>query len=504
MSSSDDDTAGLEQRPQPKPRRRPRPVPTRSTHASLTADVAPPNATTAQPTATTTTKASDDDFFRRNTLWTTDLIAQSIQSSADSQRQSAKRTGVTPPPGRPTKRQTPDSADSTKHARRFTDSDDSDLQVVESTIPAWPCRTPDKQVHDWDSDLSLTPPPPLPADLRDSPSLDSNDMLLVNSATSPSPTPSTSAKPVPTLAKASIGSLAALDPELQAIASRLGHYSSTTTPHRPALRSPAHFQTPMRLDLTPAMSIATPSTPTIVVRIVPAPNFYGIPANPGCPPTPQPGIGIYQLRVDQPFEAIFSSFCRQRTLHRQEVVMAYHRVPIFGRSTPQSLDIVDDVEFTAYLKARFEESKRQHEAEYQAKLRQMDEEAQLDAYYQALKVRSNSSSHDDTTVSLPDRSQTATDIAANGDESSDDGEAASGPHVKIKLRGRDGVDVKLKAPMCTTVQELIAQYIKRLNVDTTASTVRIEFDGEILGDDTTVEELDLDDGDQLTVVLRPR
>ncbi|KAJ1984087.1 hypothetical protein H4R34_000892 [Dimargaris verticillata] len=501
MSSSDDDMAGLEQRPQPKPRRRPRPVPTRTTHTLLTANAATPTAPTSQPAATTT-DASDDDFFRQNTLWTTDLIAQSIQRSTVSQRQSSKRTDITPPSGRPTKRQTPDSTDSTKHAKCNSDSDGSDLQVVGDTMPAWPSRDLDKQDHDWDSDISLTPPPPLPVHLRDSPS-DSSDVLIVDSASSPSPTaskpfpkattPGRTTTPIP--AKAIDRSLAALDPELQAIASSLGQ-SSTTTPHRQTLRSPAHFQTPLRLDLTTAMSTATPSTPTIVIRIVPAPNFYGVTVGLGGPPTPQPGVGIYQLRIDQPFEAIFSSFCRQRGLHRQEVVMAYHHVPMFGRSTPQSLDIVDDVEFTAYLKVRFEESKRQHEAEYQAKLRQMDEEAQLDAYYQALKVRSNSS-HEDTAVSLLGHPQTTTDASPVGHGSSDDGEGTSGPHVKIKLRGRDGVDT-------TTVQELIAQYTKRLNIDTTASTARIEFDGEILDDGTTVEDLDLDDGDQLTVVLRPR
>ncbi|KAJ1986181.1 hypothetical protein H4R33_003516 [Dimargaris cristalligena] len=564
MSSSDENQTPP-RRAQPKPKRRPRPTTTSrsATMALGPSGPAPTDNGTTTPLGAATPHSRgniphDDSFFRRDTTSTLALIAQSIESplpgpSADLDTPSKRKSddALSSPNCGPMAR------------KRVERPARDELSLSPPSSPsrgAAPRRTGVVRVSDDDDDqrsVSLTPPPDY-LDVNDSdlnwPGLsnhnhnrDIDHTILLVSSPSPGSSPSLAPRYSP---ESSV--LRGLDPELEAIATQMrsqlpppsamplqvghegeltvidddlaivpsprlsgGSFRRTGSSHNallgttsPTLDYQHGLQSPpplsslprkmSRADSTPLISTfhcnLSPGTP-LQITIIPRISFQPVP-DPEQEPVYLPiyvPVSYRVQRIDS-FEGIFTEFCTRYHLPRSEVVMTFRDTPLFDRSSPASLDWQDEVEIFCYFRHTFEENKRRREYQSEKRQHRLEEQARLDVLYIQKKKQ-----REELQMAAATSQAGVVESSANVEPDEDD---ENEDYVKIKLRGKDRVDVKLKAKHTTTVKALIDQYVKRQDINSRINTVKLEFEGDILDPDMTVEELDLEDGDMLTVIIK--
>ncbi|KAJ1970310.1 hypothetical protein IWQ62_000037 [Dispira parvispora] len=535
MNSLDsDDETPIARRPQPKPRRRPRPTPSR-------APSVPEDPTSTDQAASSGAPAPDDDFFfRRRPLFHSTFLSQSLESpvtpavnpeksspTGSSKRKSDDALSSPEVNRQPVKRIPPKS---TKPAADKLPSDDSDSLTLEL------------DTDDDERSISLTPPPP-PSPLHRRGNqpvviVDDTDMEAVTLSSPTRSARSQASRHHPVIRSPSIPLPYELDPELEAIASNMAskqlefpssplasttHYDLTQEDHRnqgyptisPQDSSPSGTTASIATLLNhppPATSPFTQSDASMVnlhFLIKVRSTIEG-----GQLRIIQDSTMTYSVHPNQPLGETFDLVASTMGYPRFSLIMLYQDVPLFDHVTPASLDLHDDVTIEVYTRTIHKHVKAHRAKEKQEYLKQLEEQAGLENRLvrnlarhtpnpeNNLQIGSSPGPEESQSSSAPLRDSQLNVVDNESLEYPDEDE--SDAFVKLKLRNKENIDVKLKVRKTTTVQTLVDQYVKRQSLKLDQVQVRIEFEGEILGADDSLEDLDLEDGDMLTVIVKAR
>ncbi|KAJ1919163.1 hypothetical protein IWQ60_007311 [Tieghemiomyces parasiticus] len=512
--SSSDEAIPRPRRVQPKPKRRPRPTAT-STDSNGTSAAA-----SAGPVA-----SGPDDFFRRDTSNVLARIAQSLSSNQPSpvtkegQQPRAEKSAVSAGPTQHRRSRSNNSNLSSPEqaAKQLAGRTSYNISDEDSAPESKGDRSPPalERVRTRSREVSLSPPPEeLALHYPYDEPLSTTSPLFSTTLRSPSTATTYADLPDPSL-----------DPDLAAIATNFARHSSAgpdglLSPRRDA-PEPSHHIPLVVLDsdeeqdhghrdpsLPLASSLPPAATYTIHVTMVPCISFLACSDLDADPVYDTQYVSqAYHVTSTETLQALFETYCSTvLRMPRHSLVMAYNDTRVFDNATPAGLGLHGAVEIYCYMRHTFEENRLRQEHRRQAAQQERAEEERLQALY-AKKRPASSRTEDGATVDGPSganggQSNDSDEGAVTNSETDDEEEESSG-FVRIKLRGKDGVDVKVKVPIATTTQTLVAQYCRRKKLDPTTQRVQLEFEGEILDGSTTVEDLDLEDGDQISVVIRP-
>ncbi|KAJ1652433.1 Protein esc2 [Dispira simplex] len=540
-SNGSDDESLIVRRPQPKPRRRPRPTPSRALAAPAPGGPASNN----QAAPSGSPPPDDDFFFRRQPLFHSTFLSQTLESPTtpavnpdeSSPTQISKRKSddalSSPEVGsQPVKRSSPKNAN---FGMDNSLNDDSDSLALEL----------DTLSDDDKRSISLTPPPTSsPLHRRGNQLVVTLDDTDIETDTLLSPkrrTRSQTYRHHQMISSPSFPLPYELDPELEAIASNMAS-KQLELPSSPRAgvtlydltqdddddndqgyprisargSSPGDTTTSIATLLNhppPASSssINQPDTPLVNLHflIKVRSTIEG-----GQLRIIQDSTVTYAIHTNQPLGETFDLVASNIGYPRFSLIMLYQDVPLFDHVTPASLDLHDDVIIEVYTRTMHKHLKAQQAKEKQEYLKQLEEAAELEnrlARHLAHHTPDPGNGTHTVSSAGPKESQLSSAPPLDSHPNVLDEESLDYPDkddsdafVKLKLRNKENIDVKLKVRRSTTVQTLVDQYVKRQSLNLNQVQVRIEFEGEILGIDDCIEDLDLEDGDMLTVVVQSR
>ncbi|WVR07150.1 hypothetical protein IAU60_004191 [Kwoniella sp. DSM 27419] len=169
----------------------------------------------------------------------------------------------------------------------------------------------------------------------------------------------------------------------------------------------------------------------------------------------------------------------------EDIILVYDNDRVYPRSTPAQLGIIDRGEMTGYEKAYYDQIQKDRRALY---------------------LGSDDDPPDRTSVSsnspVPDRSTNGAGPSEIGSVNADPLATAQAPTpvIRFRLRSSTGQEQHLKAPPdMKSISVLRFFCVKTGRPKEDAEKLKLLWDGEAVDKDTTIGELDIEDGDVLDV-----
>ncbi|KAI8884460.1 hypothetical protein K501DRAFT_332646 [Backusella circina FSU 941] len=176
------------------------------------------------------------------------------------------------------------------------------------------------------------------------------------------------------------------------------------------------------------------------------------------------------------FDKVLAVFCLKKKLKKDDALLVYKEDKVFLRATPSGLGMKSNEDYILHVYPR-----HAYEAKIQKEKDEREERFQKRREQESMMERL-----------LSDEAEAPSSSAAVAEEQEQ--------RMVIILRGKDGKDVNLRVKPATLLKTLIEHYAKVSNI-TNTQNIRLQFEGETLDNNQTVEDIGLEEEDLVDVVM---
>ncbi|SAM02462.1 hypothetical protein [Absidia glauca] len=188
------------------------------------------------------------------------------------------------------------------------------------------------------------------------------------------------------------------------------------------------------------------------------------------------------------FDTLLTQYCKKKHLLMRDMVLVYDNVPVVLRATPASLSMsptsINRME--VYKRDDFDKKTSMEQEIRAARLSQFND------------LAINKDNEDDDDYNSDGDLDYNSDSGTQQHQQQQEDEE----HLHIKLRGKDNKDIGLRVKPTTTVENIVKEYHRLLNLDAALlSKIQLSFEGETLTSSMTIADTDLEDEDMVSVLI---